>query len=153
MEGKVIQLIYVRIKRLTDTAIIPTKGSAFAAGYDLYVDTTEDITVYPGEVVPFYTGLAMEIPDGYFGAIYSRSGIATKFGMRLPHCVGILDSDYRGNVGIPLRNDSDSPVTVKAHERVAQIVFQRCEAVGLYEADELTKTERGAGGFGSSGRT
>lgn len=146
-------MIYVRIKRLTDTAMMPTKGSAFAAGYDLYVDTAEDITVYPGEVVPFYTGLAMEIPDGYFGAIYSRSGIATKFGMRLPHCVGILDSDYRGNVGIPLRNDSDSPVTVKAHERVAQLVIERCPDVVFYETEELTKTERGDGGFGSSGRT
>lgn len=153
MEGKVIQLIYVRVKRLTDSAIIPTKGSTFAAGFDLYADTDQDIEVQPGEVMPFYTGLAMEIPDGYFGAIYPRSGLATKYGLRLPNCVGVVDADYRGNVGVPLRNDSDKPVTVVAHERIAQIVFQRCEAVGLYEAEELTKTERGAGGFGSSGRT
>ena len=146
-------MIYVRIQRLTETAKMPTKGSAFAAGFDLYADTDKDIVVYPGEVVPFYTGLAMEIPDGYFGAIYPRSGLATKYGLRLPHCVGVIDSDYRGNVGVPLRNDSESPVTVKAHERVAQIVFQKCEDVGLYEAEELSRTERGAGGFGSSGRT
>lgn len=145
-------MIYVRVKRLTETAKMPTRGSAFAAGFDLYADTTEDIVVYPGEVVPFYTGLAMEIPDGYFGAVYPRSGLATKSGLRLPHCVGVIDSDYRGNVGVPLRNDSDSPVTVLAHERIAQIVFQKCENVGLYEADELSTTERGAGGFGSSGR-
>lgn len=146
-------MIYVRFKRLTKGAMKPTKGSAFAAGFDLYADTTQDIVVEPGEVVPFYTGLAMEIPDGYFGAIYSRSGLATKLGLRLPHCVGIIDSDYRGNVGVPLRNDSNVPVTVLAHERIAQIVFQRCADVALYETDELSQTARGDGGFGSSGRT
>ena len=145
-------MVYVRYKRLTSTAMTPTKGSAFAAGFDLYADTVQDITVMPGEVVPFYTGLAMEIPDGYFGAIYPRSGLATKFGLRLPNCVGVVDSDYRGNVGVPLRNDSQEPVTVVAHERIAQIIFQRCPEVALYESDELTETDRGTGGFGSSGR-
>ena len=145
-------LIYVRFKKLTDTAMTPTKGSAFAAGYDLYADTDRDIVVQPGEVVPFYAGIALEIPEGYFGAIYPRSGLATKFGLRLPNCVGIVDADYRGNVGIPLRNDSEHPVTVVAHERIAQIVFQKCPDVALYEADNLSKTERGTGGFGSSGR-
>ena len=145
-------MIYVRFKKLTDTAIAPTKGSTFAAGYDLYADTTEDIVVYPGDTVPFYTGIAMEIPDGYFGAVYPRSGLATKYGLRLPHCVGVIDSDYRGNVGVPLYNDSSQPVLVLAHERVAQIVFQKCPEVVLYETDELTQTDRGTGGFGSSGR-
>lgn len=145
-------MIYVRYKKLTDTAIAPVKGSTFAAGYDLFADTTQDIEVQPGEVIPFYTGLAMEIPDGWFGAIYPRSGLATKFGLRLPECVGVIDADYRGNIVVPLRNDSNRPVTVVAHERVAQIVFQKCPEVTLYEADMLTKTDRGAGGFGSTGR-
>jgi dUTP pyrophosphatase len=152
MESEGGQMIYVRVKKLTDTAMMPTKGSAFAAGFDLYADTSEDIVVQPGKVVPFYTGLSMELPNGYFGAVYPRAGLATEYGLRLPNCVGVIDPDYRGNVGVPLRNDSDQPVTVLAHERVAQIVFQRCEAVGLYEADELSQTDRGAVGFGSSGR-
>lgn len=145
-------MIYVRFKKLTETAVAPVKGSAFAAGFDLFADTTQDIEVQPGEVVPFYTGLAMEIPDGWFGAIYPRSGLATKFGLRLPECVGVIDADFRGNIGVPLRNDSDKPVTVVAHERVAQIVFQKCPDVTLCEADMLTKTDRGTGGFGSTGR-
>lgn len=145
-------MIYVRFKKLTDTAIMPTKGSAFCAGYDLYVDTTQDVVVMPGEVVPFYTGIAAEIPDGYFGAIYPRSGLSTKYGLRLANCVGVIDSDYRGNIGVPMYNDGNDPVTVVAHERVAQIIVQRCEDTIWYETDELTETERGAGGFGSSGR-
>ena len=146
-------MIYVRFKKLTKTAMTPTKGSTFAAGYDLYADTTQDIEIQPGDVVPFYAGIALEIPDGYFGAIYPRSGLATKYGLRLPNCVGIIDSDYRGNIGVPLRNDSDRAVTVVAHERIAQIVIQKCPEVLFYESDELTETDRGAGGFGSSGRT
>lgn len=153
MEGKVIQLIYVRVKRLTETAIIPTKGSAFAAGFDLYADTDCDIEIQPGEVMPFYTGLAMEIPDGYFGAIYPRSGLATKMGLRLANCVGVIDSDYRGNIGVPLHNDSRRPVVVKAHERIAQIVIQACPDIVLKEAQDLSETARGANGFGSTGRT
>ena len=145
-------MVYVKFKKLTATAMTPTKGSTFAAGYDLYADTIQDITVMPGEVVPFYAGIALEIPDGYFGAIYPRSGLATRFGLRLPNCVGVVDSDYRGNVGVPLRNDSTEPVTVVAHERIAQIIFQPCPDVVLYETNELSDTERGTGGFGSSGR-
>ena len=146
-------MIYVKYKKLTDTAMVPTRGSARAAGYDLYADTDKDIMMFPGEVVEFFTGLALEIPDGYFGAVYPRSGLATKLGLRLPNCVGVIDSDYRGNVGIPLRNDSRSPVTVKAHERVAQIIIQPCPDIVLSEAQELSETDRGTAGFGSTGRT
>ena len=145
-------MMYVKIKRLTETAILPTKGSAEAAGYDLYVDTNEDVIVFPGECKPFYTGLAMEIPQGYAGFIYSRSGTATRKGLRLPHCVAVIDSDFRGNIGIPLRNDSDTEWTIKAHERVAQIVFQRVENVDFTKVDQLSETKRGTGGFGSTGR-
>lgn len=145
-------MLYVKFKRLTSTAMIPTKGSTFAAGYDLYADTAQDIEIQPGDVVPFYAGIAMEIPEGYFGALYPRSGLATKYGLRLPECVGVIDSDYRGNIGIALRNDGTEPMTIMAHERIAQIVIQKCPEVALYEVDTLSDTARGAGGFGSSGR-
>jgi len=146
-------MIYVRYKKLTDTAIKPSKGSTFAAGYDLYADTDVDVWVEPGETVNFYTGIAFEIPDGYFGAVYSRSGLGIKHNMRMPNCVGIIDADYRGNVMVPLFNDGKEPFKVLAHERVAQIVFQECPGVELYKTEELSKTERGTNGFGSSGRT
>lgn len=145
-------MIYVRFKKLTGTAIEPTKGSTFAAGYDLYVDSDVDIEIQPGEVMPFYTGIAMEIPDGYFGQIHSRSGLSTNNGLVIANGVAVVDSDYRGNVGVPIRNVSDHPVVVKAHERVAQIIFQPCPSAVMYETDELTQTERGSRGFGSSGR-
>lgn len=142
----------IKITKLTDTAIIPTRGSDQAAGYDLYADTTEDITVQPGEMYPFQTGIAMEIPEGYFGAIYARSGIATKRGLRPPNCVGVIDSDYRGNIGVGLINDSDKPQVIKAHERVAQIVIQPYINIEFEEVESLSETDRGANGFGSTGR-
>ena len=145
-------MIYVKYKKLTETAQIPTKGSAGAAGFDLYADTNIDIGVHPGETVPFYTGIALEIPSGYAGFVFSRSGIATNRGLRLPHCVGVIDSDYRGNVGVPMYNDSDDVQFVKSHERIAQLVIMPVPDVQLYETDDLTSTERGTEGFGSTGR-
>ena len=146
-------MIYVKYKKLTDTALMPTKGSSGSAGYDLYADTQEDIEIQPGEMIPFYTGIAMEIPFGYAGFIYSRSGIATNRGLRLPHCVGVIDSDYRGNIGVPLINDSDRVQVVQKQERIAQIVFAPVADAQLYRIDgDLSWTERGTGGFGSTGR-
>ena len=146
-------MLYVKFKKLTETALMPTKGSAGAAGYDLYADTQTDITVYPGETVPFYTGLALEIPNGYAGFIFPRSGIATKRGLRLSNCVGVVDSDYRGNIGVPLYNDSDSPQVVERQERIAQLVIMPVTDVQLYETPgDLSWTERGEAGFGSTGR-
>ena len=143
---------YVKCKRLTETAIIPKRGSTRAAGYDLYADTDKKVIIFPGEVIEFFTGIAVEIPDGYFGAVYSRSGIATKLGIRMANCVGVIDSDYRGNVGVPLRNDSKKPVIVDPHERIAQIVIQPCPDIVLQEVESLSDTNRGTGGFGSTGR-
>ena len=145
-------MINIKFKRLTETAIVPTRGSAQAAGLDLYADTEKDIRMFPGEVVEFFIGLALEIPDGFFGAVYPRSGLATRLGLRLSNCVGVIDSDYRGNIGVPLRNDSRKVVTVKAHERIAQIIIQECPYVVLTEAQELSETKRGECGFGSTGR-
>lgn len=141
----------IRIRRLTSTAKIPTRGSREAAGYDLYVDSTESIEIAPHEIRPLFTGIAMEIPQGYFGAIYARSGIATKQGLRPPNCVGVVDSDYRGNIGVALINDTEYPQVVRPHERVAQLVIQPCLDAEFEEADELGETERGTGGFGSTG--
>jgi dUTP pyrophosphatase len=147
-----LKVLYVNYKKLTATAKKPTKGSSGAAGFDLYADTNQDIEIQPGETIPFYTGIAFEIPTGYAGFVYSRSGIATNRRLRLPHCVGVIDADFRGNVGVPLCNDSDTPQIVKAHERIAQIIFQQVEDAILYEKESLTDTERGSGGFGSTGR-
>lgn len=146
-------MIYVNYKKLTETAMVPTRGSEWAAGFDLYADTETDIEIQPHETMPFYTGLAFEIPIGFAGYVFSRSGIATKRNLRLPHCVGVIDSDYRGNVGVPLINDSDEIQIVKAHERIAQIVFMPVPEANLYEiTGELKTTARGKGGFGSTGR-
>ena len=142
----------IKIKRVTKTAIMPQRQSEGAAGFDLYADISSEITVQPHKVERVYSGVAFEIPHNYFGAIYARSGLATKAGIRPATCVSVIDSDYRGNVGLPLFNDSDVPYVVRPQERVAQIVFQKALVVDLELVDELEDTERGDGGFGSSGR-
>ena len=143
----------VNIKRLTDTARIPTKGTDGAAGFDLYADIEkESAPIYPGETRLFSTGVSFEIPKGYFGAIYARSGLATKRGLRPANCVGVIDSDYRGDVMVALHNDSNSSRTIGAYERIAQLIIQPYRAdVELMESDRLEDTKRGAGGFGSTG--
>lgn len=142
----------IRVKRLTDTAVLPTRGSDAAAGYDLYADITKPVSIAPGSCKRLYTGLVMEIPEGYFGAVYARSGIATKRGLRPPDCVGVIDSDYRGNIGVALRNDSRYVQIIEPHERVAQIVIQPCVRAEFAEVSTLGETDRGAGGFGSTGK-
>ena len=140
----------MKIKKLNDNAIIPSRGSSSAAGYDLY--TTDEVTIAPGETVLVGTGLAMEIPEGYFGAVFARSGLATKEGLRPANCVGVIDADYRGELKVPLHNDSASERHVVAGERIAQLVIMPFLAVVFEEADELTDTARSTGGFGSTGK-
>lgn len=141
----------VKVKRNGETAILPTKATEGSAGFDLYADISEPVVVRPHETVMLSTGIALEIPEGYFGAIYPRSGISTKRGLRLANCVGVIDSDYRGAVGVPIHNDTNESKYVQPYERVAQIVFQKCEPIEIYEAEELSDTDRGVGGFGSTG--
>ena len=143
----------IKIKRLTNTAWVPLKATNGSAGFDLYADTIgESAPIYPGETKLISTGIAMEIPDGYFGAIYARSGLATKKGLRPANCVGVIDSDYRGIIGVAIHNDSSSPKTIKAHERIAQLVIQPYAAEAkLIAEDNLSDTDRGNGGFGSTG--
>ena len=129
----------IKIKKLTDTAVLPARGSEYAAGYDLYADCKESITIEPHETAKIGTGLSMEIPDGYFGAVFARSGLASKQGLRPANCVGVCDSDYRGEYIVALHNDS-------------QIVVMPYLAVTFTECDELSETKRAAGGFGSTGK-
>ena len=142
----------IRIKKLSDTAKLPQRGSEKAAGYDLYADTQEEITIAPYTTQMIGTGIAMEIPEGYFGAIFARSGLAAKKGLRPGNCVGVVDSDYRGEWKIALHNDTDLPQTIAPHERIAQMVVIPFLPVEFTEAADLSDTERGAGGFGSTGR-
>ena len=142
----------IEIKKLNENAVIPTRGSQQAAGYDLYAATTEPITIKPHETVKVGTGLAIAVPDGYFGAIFARSGLAAKQGLRPANCVGVADSDYRGEYIVALHNDTDTERTIEPKERIAQLVVMPYLAVEFEEVDTLSETERGEGGFGSTGR-
>lgn len=145
-------MMEIKIKRLSDTAKIPTRESSCAAGYDLYADIPEDITINPHETMKINTGVAMEIPEGYFGGIAARSGLATKEGLRPANCYGIVDSDYRGQIIVALHNDSDVERVVTPQERIGQIIIQPYLNVTFCEVDDLTETERGSNGFGSTGK-
>ena len=142
----------IKIKLLTETAKIPTAGSDGAAGRDLYADIKRATRIRPGGVKLIPTGVAMEIPHGYFGAIYPKSGLATKNGLRLSNCTAVIDEDYRGEIIVALTNDSDEPQKITRGMRVAQIVIQKYEFPEFMEADELEDTYRGSGGFGSTGK-
>lgn len=142
----------IKIKKLNKNAIIPTRGSEYAAGVDLYACIDKPIEIQPHETIKISTGLAMELPTGYFGAIFARSGLATKQGLRPANCVGCCDSDYRGDYIVPLHNDTDFPQIVTPGERIAQLVIMPYLPVEFVEVDELTDTERGSGGFGHTGK-
>lgn len=139
----------INIKKLNPEAIIPTRGSVHAAGYDLY--TIQTSTIAAGQTEKIGTGVAMEIPDGYVGLVYARSGLATKQGLRPANCVGVIDSDYRGEIIVALHNDSDVERVVNEGERVAQIVIAPYLQVEFNEVDNLEETERSDNGFGSTG--
>ena len=141
----------VRIKKLNDLAKIPTRGSKFSVGYDLYAATDEDIQIPPHSTVKIGTGLAMDLPYGYFGAIFARSGIATKRGLRPANCVGVCDFDYKGEYIVAVHNDSNETMTVLAGERIAQLILLPYQDIDFKEVDELAKTDRGDSGFGHTG--
>lgn len=141
----------VRFKKLNDLAKIPTRGSKFSAGYDLYAATNKDIQIPPHSTVKIGTGLAMDLPNGYFGAIVARSGIATKRGLRPINCLGVCDFDYKGEYIVALHNDTTETKTVQAGERIAQLILLPYQDIDFKEVDELSDTDRGEGGFGSTG--
>lgn len=142
----------VKIKRLNEMAIIPTRGSKEAAGYDLYAAIPESIRINPHETVKVGTGLAFELPKGTFGAIFPRSGLATKQGLRPANCIGVCDSDYRGEYIVAVHNDSNEIQMIAPGERIAQLILMPYIPMIFKEVDELSDTKRGAGGFGSTGK-
>lgn len=139
-----------RIKKLNNRAIIPTRGSEYAAGYDLYANNEQRLLINSGDTVKVGTGIAMEIPEGYFGAIFARSGLATKQGLRPANCVGVVDSDYRGELIVALHNDSNEPREIMPNDRIAQLVIMPYLTADFVESDTLDDTDRGEGGFGST---
>ena len=141
----------LNVKKLNDKATVPTYGSACAAGADLYACTDTPITIAPSETYIVHTGIAMAIPDGYVGLVYARSGLASKRGLAPANKVGVIDSDYRGEIMVALHNHSNTPQTIEHGERIAQIVFTPYVSADFNITDELDNTERGAGGFGSTG--
>jgi len=148
-------MIDIKVKRLTPTAKLPTKAHNTDACFDLYVDEPNaisgEIQIQPHSTVKLHSGIATEIPNGYFCAVYPRSGLGIKQNLRLPNGTGIIDSDYRGEWVIALFNDSDEIRIINHGDRVAQFAVLPVPEVTLTEVEDLSNTERGEGGFGSSG--
>lgn len=142
----------IHVKKLKSEAILPTYGSAEAAGADLYACIAETVTIQPGESAFVPTGLAMEIPSGYVGLIYARSGLACKRGLAPANKVGVIDSDYRGEFIVVLHNHGSTAQTITHGERIAQLVITPILTPGFTEVFELTDTARAGGGFGSTGK-
>lgn len=142
----------ILLKKLRDEAVMPKHGSAFAAGYDLCACLDSPVTIPPHETARIGTGLSAAIPDGWFGAVFARSGLASKEGLRPANCVGVCDSDYRGEYIVALHNDSDLERIVTHGERIAQLVILPFASADFEFVDELPETQRGAGGFGSTGK-
>lgn len=142
----------IKCKKLTETAILPKRQTNGSAGYDLCGDNDERILVMPHETVMIPTNVAMAIPKGYAGLIFARSGLSVKKGLRPATCVSVIDSDYRGNVGLPIHNDGCDPQVIEPRDRISQLVIMKVEDFDFIAVDSLDDTERGVGGFGSTGR-
>ena len=158
--------INVKIKRLSETAKIPTKAHESDAAFDIYADiqdtfvpfgksideSEKGIKVMPGQTVKVHTGFSTEIPIGYWGAVYARSGLATKQGLRPANCVAVIDAEYRGEWLIPLHNDSNEVQIIHHGDRIAQFMLAPVIETFFEEVSELSDSDRGEGGFGSSGK-
>ena len=142
----------IAVKKLRENAVLPTFGSPEAAGADLYACLASPVTVAPGETAFIPTGLAMELPVGYVGLVYARSGLACKRGLAPANKVGVIDSDYRGEISVGLVNLSQDSYTIQPGDRIAQLMVTPVVRPVLVQAEELDETDRGAGGFGSTGR-
>ena len=141
----------LRIKKLNENAIIPTYGTEYSAGADLYNLPENTVIIKPHETVLIKTGIALEIPEGYCGLVFARSGLATKRGLAPANKVGVIDADYRGEIMVSLHNHSDSPAKVEGGERVAQLAVVPFLKADFEVCEELSETVRGEGGFGSTG--
>lgn len=142
----------IRVKKLHPKAVLPTYGSAEAAGADLYACLEEAVTIAPGEIFWVPTGIALEVPKGCAGLVYARSSMGAKRGLAPANKVGVVDSDYRGEIKVVLLNHSKQPQILEPGERVAQFVITPVLTPAYEEVEELTDTNRGAGGFGSTGK-
>jgi dUTP pyrophosphatase len=142
----------VRVKKLHPNAQLPAFGSAYAAGADLYACLLEPVTIQPGDTFWVPTGIALEVPQGCAGFVYARSSLGAKRGLAPANKVGVIDSDYRGEIRVVLLNHSKEPQTIQPGERVAQFVIAPVIIPTYVEAEELEETDRGAGGFGSTGK-
>ena len=142
----------INIKKLDDKAVIPTYGSEFSAGADLYALLDAPISFEPGATILIHTGIAMEIPIGYAGLIYARSGLASKKGLAPANKVGVVDADYRGEIMVALHNHNTVPVSIEPGERISQLVITPCLKGICNPVDELSETVRGEGGCGSTGK-
>lgn len=144
-----MEIKYIKTR---EDAIEPTKGSAAAAGYDIYVPSSEsEMTIPAHTTIKIDTGIAVALPSGTFGAIFARSGLATKQGLRPANCVGVVDSDYRGAIGVALHNDTNEDKIINGGDRIAQLIIIPYVLTDLKLTDSLDETERGEGGFGSTG--
>lgn len=142
----------LNIKKLNENAKVPTYGTDYSAGADLYCLCGESVTVAPHSTVMLHTGLAAEIPEGYCGLVFARSGLASKRGLAPANKVGVVDSDYRGELMVAIHNHTDMPAVIEGGERIAQLVIVPFLKAEFELVDELSSTERGTGGFGSTGR-
>lgn len=142
----------IQLKKLREGAVMPKRGSEYSAGYDLFACIDAPVTLAPHETVKIGTGISASVPEGYFGAVFARSGLAAKQGLRPANCVGVCDSDYRGEYIVALHNDTEFPQTVSSGDRIAQLVILPFMEADFEFVDELDDTGRGAGGFGSTGK-
>ncbi len=142
----------IKVKRLRDGAVLPTYGTEFSAGADLYACLEETVTISPGETKAIPTGLAIELPSGTAGLVFARSSLGTKRGLAPANKVGVIDSDYRGELMVVLHNHGKETQQIAPGERVAQLLVVPVFTPGFVEAEELSDTVRGAGGFGSTGK-
>ena len=143
--------INIKFKKINSGAKLPTRGTNASAGYDLYACITDDVVIDPRTTKLIPLGFATAIPEGYFGAVYARSGLATKQGLRPANCVAVIDTDYRGEWMVPLFNDSNTSRVIQNGDRIAQVVIQECISANFAVVEELDETDRGSGGFGSTG--
>ncbi len=141
----------IRLKKINKDAKTPSYGSEFSAGADLYACEKNEITIIPHETRLIHTGIALEIPNGYVGLIYARSGLASKRDLAPANKVGVIDSDYRGEILVALHNHGNKDQVIQPFERIAQLVIAPVTQATFEEVEELNTTERNAGGFGSTG--
>lgn len=145
-------MLEIKIKKINEMAKLPTYGTSYSAGADLYALLEENVEINPGETYLVHTGIAIEIPDGYVGLVFARSGLATKQGLAPSNKVGVIDSDYRGEIMVSLYNHSNEVRKIEPDERIAQLVIVPYITASWNLVDELTDTERAKGGFGSTGK-